>query len=184
MTNDSSPAIREPDIRRRLLPHITRFLLTLNGFLVPIAGLSIYFLVRTFPEYPERCVPGLLIGLIGYRCLEWFFHYQMHVDKWSPFYESHHHHHNFPTPETGVPRWWVFVLYTTITLAVCRFPLFLAIWTGVLLMLCAYEWIHFLCHCNYKPKTKWGWKVRVNHLTHHNLDETTRYELLFPKRSS
>lgn len=184
MSDDTSTPLRGPAIRQRVLPHVLRFLGTLNGFLVPIGVACLYFLVTTFPNYPERCIAGLLIGTIGYRCFEWFFHYQMHNDKWSPFYHSHHHHHLHPSPETGVPRWWVFVLYSAITLVVCRFPLFLAIWTGVFYMLCAYEWIHFLCHCNYKPKTKWGWRVRINHLTHHNLDENSRYEMLFPRQSN
>jgi hypothetical protein len=50
----------------------------------------------------------------------------------------------------------------------------------VLVMLSVYEFIHFSCHCNYTPKTWWGWSVRTNHLQHHKLQSADRYAMSFP----
>ncbi len=40
--------------------------------------------------------------------------------------------------------------------------------------------VHFSCHCNYRPMTSWGWAVRTNHLKHHNLTTPDSYSMLFP----
>jgi len=108
----------------------------------------------------------------------------MHINKLSPFYKTHKDHHNNPTPESGVPYTWIFLLYFSITsfLILLKLDYTINFWYGIFISLCAYEWIHFLCHCNYKPKTALGWIIRINHLKHHNFDSTKFYELMYVKR--
>lgn len=135
---------------------------------------------------PALTIAGFLIGILAYTFFEEDMHRWMHTLKHSPFHKSHIRHHDHPSPETGVPDWWVFISYYCITFVMYYFQLkvMLSIWFGILTMLIAYEWVHYLCHCNYKPKTRIGWSIRVNHLLHHKHDSTTRYEMIFlkPKR--
>ena len=106
-----------------------------------------------------------LLGVAAYVLYEARAHKDMH--SWGPFYHTHAKHHDEETPESGVPPWWVFVAFCV--------P-WGAFWFGVFTCLCMYEFVHFLCHCKYRPITTYGWKVRVNHLQHHKLGD--RYELM------
>jgi hypothetical protein len=129
---------------------------------------------------------GFAVGVLAYRLLETKFHRDMHESRWSPFRGAHKEHHDNPTPETGCPHYWVFAMYFAIDTGVSLIsrPGLSGLWAGIFAMLFAYEVVHFVCHCRYRPRTEWGWRVRVNHLLHHRLDDSTRYELLFPKRAS
>lgn len=158
-----------------------RFLASRNKWLIPIwilALTSLWWLAYA----PLRASVGLGIGLASYVILEAWFHEQMHIARWSPFHKTHKRHHDDPTPETGVPEAWVFWMYLVVTVFLMVSPVLSNMWLGLFTMLCAYEWVHFLCHCNYRPKTKRGWRIRVNHLKHHYYDETSRYEMIFPGR--
>lgn len=127
-------------------------------------------------------VPGFVIGTVFYRMSERYFHVQMHVNPRSPFYMLHTLHHQRPSPETSPPEYWTFAFYfaITISIALAGRPVISGIWLGVFNMLFWYEWIHFLCHCNYRPMTQYGWEIRINHLLHHNHDWDSHYEMLFP----
>lgn len=127
---------------------------------------------------------GLVVGVLAYCLLETKFHRDMHESKWSPFHQSHKEHHDDPTPETGCPQYWLFAMYFVIsgTVTLISRPGLSGFWAGIVIMLLAYEIVHFACHCPYQPKTRWGWRVRINHNLHHRLDDSTYYELLFPKR--
>jgi len=124
-----------------------------------------------------------LIVVLLWPLLEWFFH-RFLLHEWTilPFHFTHHRHHERPTPETGLPDAWIIAFYFAepFLLWAFKFPLILSFSVSVLTMLAVYEFVHFSCHSNYKPRTKWGWAVRVNHLQHHRFDESKFYALLFP----
>ena len=163
------------------MKHFVRFCCTLEVLHFPLLAWSASIAYQSF--HPLLSPLGFFTGFLAYYFLEVSFHKGMHLHPYSPFYAPHQYHHTHPFPETGVPRWWTFGMYILITLLIAfAFRPFLAsTWLGILIMLTVYEWIHFLCHCNYRPRTKWGWKVRINHLQHHNLNPFSRYELLFLK---
>jgi sterol desaturase/sphingolipid hydroxylase (fatty acid hydroxylase superfamily) len=166
-----------------MLKHFLRFCSTLEVLHFPLIIWAFYVSkINYLPGYSEV---GTLLGFFIYTILEVPTHRGMHENKWSPFYKPHHQHHNTPSPETGVPKWWMFVFYTVLTGTIQYFalPVISAIWISILLMVTFYEWIHFLCHCRYRPKTKWGWKVRINHLKHHKVDPYKYYEMLFPEKN-
>ncbi|MDZ4851217.1 MAG: sterol desaturase family protein [Pirellulaceae bacterium] len=115
--------------------------------------------------------------------LEWIFHrFLMHEWTALPFHLTHDRHHRIPTAATGLPDTWIVVLYFFDTVLIWWIGLsyISTLNVAILFMLTAYEFVHFACHCNYKPMTAWGWKIRINHLQHHRLDESQGYSMLFP----
>ena len=163
------------------MKHFFRFCCTLEVLHFPLLLWTSYVAYQTY--HPLLSISGFFLGFLAYYLLEVSFHRGMHENPYSPFYGPHQYHHTHPSPETGVPRWWTFGTYGIITLMIAFAfrPLIASTWLAILIMLTTYEWIHFLCHCNYRPRTKWGWRVRINHLQHHNLNSLSRYELLFLK---
>jgi hypothetical protein len=115
--------------------------------------------------------------LLEYSAHRWF----LHEWTWTPFRKSHDRHHEHPSTDTGLPEPWVIAVYflNSVIFAFTLPGLYTA-HCSVLAMLSIYEFIHFSCHCNYTPKTWWGWSVRINHLTHHNLDRPSRYAMSLP----
>jgi len=120
--------------------------------------------------------------VLAWPTLEYFFHrWVFHEWNWTPFRKTHDRHHDDPTTETGLPDPWVICLYFafSVNFAFTTPGLYTAYCT-VLVLLSAYEFIHFSCHCNYTPKTWWGWSVRTNHLQHHHLQSADRYAMSLP----
>jgi len=164
-----------------LIRHAIRFCKTLNVLFLPLV---FWALVEVWVTAGWVLTPiGLVLAVVAYYFSEALTHRQMHLSRWSPFYSSHWIHHQNPTPETGVPKDWLFMIYFLVMAGVSYLerPVVSGMALGLVLMLGTYEWVHFLCHCRYRPKTRWGWRVRINHLQHHNFP-TTRYEMLFLKR--
>jgi Fatty acid hydroxylase superfamily len=156
------------------MKNLVRFARTADLFLIVAVGICAY-------QMTLGAWPWAIAGILGYAIMERKFHRDMHELKWSPFHGSHMRHHDEPTPETGVPYLWVQAMF--IAIAVCPMPYRLTGFRmGVFACLLAYEWVHFLCHCNYRPKTKMGWRIRVNHLKHHNHDPDNHYGLLFVRK--
>jgi len=124
-----------------------------------------------------------LVVFLLWPFLEWFFH-RFLLHEWTilPFHFTHDRHHETPTAATGLPDAWLISFYfaESILLWAFNLPLVMSFNVSVLTMLAIYEFVHFSCHSNYKPLTKWGWAVRVNHLQHHRFDESKFYSLLFP----
>ena len=148
----------------------------------------VWALALRFTLFKINGIDILLILLIvsAWPILEWFFHrFLMHEWTLLPFHQTHDRHHRFPSPETGLPDTWIVVTYFILPLMMWSFGLryLLTLGVTVLAMLVVYEFVHFSCHCNYTPLSRWGWAVRVNHLQHHKLDETTNYAMLFPRRA-
>ncbi len=126
----------------------------------------------------------LVIGFVGaWPLFEWFFHrFLMHEWTFLPLHHTHHRHHLAPTTDNGLPDSWIVFLYF-FGVSICfLFGLtrLQTINASILGMLVLYEFVHFSCHCNYKPLTWWGWAIRINHLQHHRLDARSRYSMLFP----
>lgn len=161
-----------------------RFCRTTNVMMIPLVIFAFGWAAHWLMSW--RVMVGLSVGVIAYRLLERTFHVRMHTAPNSPFYKTHHAHHDNPSPENGCPEPWVMAMYCLISLVVwwTNLPMFAGVWLGVISMLCWYEWFHFLCHCNYSPKTRYGWQVRVNHNLHHVHDVDGYYEMLFPRRRS
>lgn len=160
----------------RLLSCFIRFCRTREILGLGILGLSYYSLATSHWLFHL----GMVTGTTIYLLVEAHSHERMHKNKSSPFHRTHHEHHLSPTPETGVPEAWVFLMYFTILtlLFIVQRPFASGVWVGVITWLMLYEWIHFLCHCQYKPLTKLGWRIRINHNLHHNHDDTKYYHLL------
>lgn len=103
------------------------------------------------------------------------------INIWTPFKKTHDRHHANPTPETGLPDLWVFIVYHIIPIIFgIATPILSTISTIVLWMLLLYEFVHYSCHTNYRPNTWIGWAIRANHLGHHNRDASSQYAMLFP----
>lgn len=168
--------------QQSLLSCFIRFCKTTNVLMIPLVGFAIY--IATSSSHHILMSVGVAAGVAAYYFLESKFHVDMHVKPLSPFFKTHEHHHENPTPETGCPEPWMFVFYFFVSMTIYSLatPILSGVWCGVAVMLFLYEWCHFLCHCNYKPKTKWGWAIRTNHLKHHNYDDTDFYEMIFVNR--
>ena len=132
-----------------------------------------------------KLLDGLLAFAIvgGWPVLEWLFHrYLLHEWTFLDFHRTHTRHHDNPTPDNGLPDTYVIIVYFVITVTLWVFSrvFLMTVNVAVLGMLMLYEFVHFSTHANYKPMTRYGWRVRTNHLRHHNLDETRGFSMLFP----
>jgi hypothetical protein len=125
----------------------------------------------------------MLLGVGLYYMFESFAHWEMHYNPLSLFRESHRLHHEEPTPENGTPYLWVPMVLLGVggVLFKLGHAHTLTIMSSVLVCVLAYEYVHFLCHCPYVPKTAWGRRVRINHLQHHGIPHT-RFDMLFVRR--
>ena len=125
----------------------------------------------------------ILVVVAGWPVYEWLFHrYLLHEWTFLDFHRTHTRHHDNPTADNGLPDTYVIIAYfvVTITLWFFSLDLLMTINEAVLAMLTLYEFVHFSTHLNYRPMTRYGWRVRTNHLKHHNLDEHSRFSMLFP----
>jgi len=131
-------------------------------------------------EARDLVIAGLIVA--AWPTLEYIFHrWVFHEWTWTPFRHTHDRHHDEPTTETGLPDLWVIVMYFASSLLFSfATPGIYTAHATVLVMLSVYEFIHFSCHCNYTPKTWWGWSVRTNHLQHHKLKHGDRYAMSLP----
>ena len=160
---------------------IVAFLSSRGGLIVLSAVVAVIARILLWPfTTRDWVIAGLIVALwptFEYVAHRWF----LHEWTWTPFRKTHDRHHDEPTTETGLPDTWVIGVYF-LNSVLCAF-----LWPGlytahatVLVMLSVYEFIHFSCHCNYEPKTWWGWSVRVNHLQHHKLQSADRYAMSLP----
>lgn len=163
---------------------VCSFACSLGSFIVLSVIWAIVLRVFTGPFRLSDVVIMLGIGL-AWPWLEWAAHkYFMHEWTSIPFYKSHARHHDNPTPSNGLPDPWVLIIYFAIPAVLCWYGF---MWIAsanlaILAMLAFYEFVHFSCHVNYRPRTGWGWRIRVNHLKHHRFDETRYMSMLFPAR--
>jgi hypothetical protein len=128
----------------------------------------------------DLAIAGSIV--LAWPTLEYVFHrWFFHEWSWTPFRKTHDRHHDHPTTDTGLPDWWVICMYfVNSALFAFTTPGLYTAHCTVLVLLSAYEFIHFSCHCNYTPKTWWGWSVRINHLQHHKLQNADRYAMSLP----
>ena len=123
--------------------------------------------------------------VIVWPMLERFFHrFLMHEWTFLPLHFTHTRHHVMPTKENGLPDAWIIVSYYVLSIVFFATGAnrLQTAFVAVMWMLVAYEFNHFSCHSNYQPKTYWGWAIRLNHLKHHNHDQTKHHAMLFPMR--
>jgi uncharacterized membrane protein (GlpM family) len=160
---------------------IVAFLSSRGGLIVLSAVVAVVARILLWPfTTRDWVIAGLIVALwptFEYIAHRWVFHEW----TWTPFRKTHDRHHDEPTTETGLPDLWVIADYYLLSVAFVFATS--GIYTAhatVLVMLSVYEFIHFSCHCNYTPKTWWGWSVRTNHLQHHKLQSADRYAMSFP----
>jgi hypothetical protein len=170
---------KQNNLSRCLIRFLSTAEVNLVAVWIVLAGVAAFKL----PEHWKLMVPGYVFGVLAYIATERTAHRRMHEAPRSLFYASHQNHHRQRTPESGVPEYWLFAFFWSITAVFLCFNLvgLWGVWFGVATMLLLYEIVHFLCHCNYRPKTRFGWRIRVNHLKHHNYDSTQYYDMLFPR---
>ena len=167
-----------------LTSHTRRFFIgTYNPILVLIIAILACRVLTNSALYFSAF--GVIIGALAYMFSEAFAHRYMHQPG-TIFYRSHTAHHAKKTPESGLPERWLYFAYLGIAIFLVSFnlPILQGVYLGLMVYLTTYEYIHFLCHCNYKPKTRLGWRIRVNHLKHHNHDEQQHFELMFLRKKS
>jgi hypothetical protein len=155
-----------------------RFLRTRESILFLLLGVVVYFNTYTYLS-----MLGIVIGIVLYVITEKSAHIAMHHNKCNPFYMTHRIHHSTHTPESGIPQWWLFGVYGLVTIIsiLLHRPFFSGLWIGVLCMLILYEWIHYLYHCDYTPRTRLGNNLRQHHLQHH-VNPSTNFEVIIPTK--
>jgi len=168
---------------RMSLPQlILSFMLSPGGWITLSVILSVGLRLSLAPVGLIDIV--LFVAIVAaWPLLEWFFH-RFLLHEWTvlPFHFTHDRHHKTPTSATGLPDAWIITFYFINSMVFWYFGMrwVSTLNVAVLTMLTVYEFVHFSCHCNYKPVTKWGWAIRVNHLQHHRFDESKFYSMLFP----
>lgn len=160
---------------------IVAFISSRGGLIVLSAVVAVIARIMLWPfTTRDFVIAGLIVSLwptFEYVAHRWF----LHEWTWTPFRVTHDRHHDEPTTETGLPDTWVICLnFATSIIAAGTLPGVYTAHATVQVMLSIYEFIHFTCHCNYEPKTWWGWSVRVNHLQHHKLQSADRYAMSLP----
>lgn len=123
---------------------------------------------------------ALLLLLLWPR-IELWVHHQMHHAEGTLLYQRHQEHHQNPLDDTALGDWRLYLVYNLSVI-----PWFLLNWALALTLLgtflaaiATYEFVHFTTHFRYRPYTKWGKRVRRNHLLHHR--EPARFmEVVFP----
>jgi len=160
---------------------ILLFLRSRGGLIVLAAVVAVVVRILLWPfTTRDWVIAGLIVA--AWPTLEYVFHrWVFHEWSWTPFRKTHDRHHDEPTTETGLPDLWVIGVYflNSLLFALTTPGLYTA-HAAVLVMLSAYEFIHFSCHCDYDPKTHWGWSVRTNHLQHHRIEHGDRYAMSLP----
>jgi hypothetical protein len=163
---------------------IMQFLGSRGGLIVAALGWSIGArLVLDYFSWID--VASFFAVVLCWPAIEWLAHkYLMHAWRHAPFYVSHRWHHWHPNAETGLPETKIIIGYYLLSAVLCALdrPILLSVWVAVLSMLVAYEFVHYSVHLNYRPKTRWGWCIRINHLQHHYHDSNARMSMLFPPR--
>lgn len=161
---------------------LKQFIESRGGWVLYAAIVSIIVRLVSWPLVWLDAIWAVCI-VASWPWLEWFAHrFLMHEWRFTGFRFTHDRHHANPTTDTGLPDRWIIAMYWINTFVFPWFdmPRLYTIHTVVLCMLTLYEFSHFSCHCNYQPRTWWGWAVRINHLQHHKLESRDRYALLFP----
>ena len=160
---------------------ILLFLRSRGGLIVLSAVVAVVARILLWPfTTRDWIIAGLIV--LAWPTLEYVFHrWVFHEWSWTPFRKTHDRHHDEPTTETGLPDLWVIGDYYLLSVAFAfTTPGIYTAHATVLVMLSAYEFIHFSCHCNYTPKPWWGWSVRMNHLQHHAIKSGDRYAMSLP----
>jgi hypothetical protein len=158
--------------------------------------LVIAVVLRPFLGPPSVLDAVIALGVVAYWPLqEWVLHrYVLHAKPLrfgSRVFESgaargHRLHHEAPLDarKTVLPTW-------TIALLV---PIHIALWnlalpraaacTGVVCLGAAallYEWIHFLTHTAYRPRSAWFGEVKRRHMAHHQRDPQRWFGFVVPR---
>lgn len=140
----------------------------------------------------------VVVGVVAayWPIQEWILHkYALHakpvrvfgVEIELPPARTHRRHHEDPLDPKAT-------LLPTATIALL-IPVNVALWsalapargvacTGIAALggaALAYEWIHFLTHTAYKPRTAWFRAVRRQHMWHHQRDEQRWFGFVVPK---
>lgn len=127
---------------------------------------------------------GLLVGVVLFFLSEYSTHrYVLHAGpSKSPFVlrlqrRLHYDHHVEPSrlDLLFLPQWALYPLlavYAAVYLAITRsVAVTLSVVLGNLLGLLYYEWVHYVAHIPYQPRTPWGRYMKKYHLWHHFKNE-------------
>ena len=126
---------------------------------------------------------------------EWFFHKtilhlkprQIMGRRFDPMFawrHRYHHCHPWVLETTFLPTG---LIYSLIPIHVAAWFLLMPTWglacTGVICFSGAtliYEWVHYLTHSNYRPKSTWLRRVYRNHAMHHFKNENYWFSFTVP----
>lgn len=180
----------------RSLPEIAQSFFSFGSPRLLGTQLAIALAIRPFLGPPRAADAIALAGVLAYWPFqEWFLHkYVLHFEPVRvgrfvidlPPARAHARHHETPHDlgQALLPGWTIAVLI----------PVHLLFWklvaptravacTGVICLgaaALAYEWIHFVTHTGYRPKTRWFQEVKRRHLAHHYRDERRWFAFVVP----
>jgi len=144
-------------------------------------------------DKPSALLPYLMLGLFIFLVTEYLAHrFQLHAPPSAENFikklqhRLHYDHHTEPNrlDLLFIPVWYLIpllcvygFLYLKMTgsLEITHALLF-----GNLTGLLYYEYVHFLAHINYTPKTAWGRYMKKYHLWHHFKNENYWYGVTNP----
>lgn len=152
--------------------------------------------LRPFLGRPTALDGALVLGVIAYWPLqEWVLHrYVLHarpirlgsltIETAAARTHRFHHDHPLDFRATLLPTWTIVVL---IPIHVAGWSLAVppaAACTGIACLGAAallYEWIHFLTHTAYRPRSAWFGEVKRRHMAHHQRDSQRWFGFVVPK---
>ncbi len=128
----------------------------------------------------------LAAGLVAVHPMsEWLIHVELlhfRPRRWGPFMidfevaRDHRAHHVDPHD----PKWWFiplrsgvvgFLLVMTSSFLLLPTPLALTVLVAALGLGSTYEWIHYLCHTSWRPRSRWYKRIWRLHRLHHFKNE-------------
>ncbi len=153
--------------------------------LLCLSAVAVAVLLRMCIDKPFRWFEwtSALLLLLAWPRLELWAHHQMHHATGTMLYKRHQLHHHDPLSDTALGDWRLYLGYNLFPLGwfVIDWAWALTLTATFLAAVAAYEFVHFSTHFRYRPWTRWGHRVRRNHLLHHR-DPSNYMEVVFPRK--
>lgn len=164
-------------------PHLVIFFRHGSNLAMAIA-LAVMAGVLTHAPHPGALLPWVGVGLAMFPLYEYIFHrFILHLPPVRPrllrrLQDIIHYLHHEDTSDLAhffTPLWLGFPLVCVqglMYLALGASPLVaVALLFGNLAGFLNYEWVHYVAHAPYTPRTRWGRYIKKYHLWHHHKNE-------------
>ena len=180
----------------RTLPTSARAFFRFGSPLLLAAQLGVALVVRALLGPPGVVDLAILAGVVVYWPLqEWVLHrYVLHARPFrlgarrieNAAARGHRRHHEDPLDQraTLLPTTTIALLIPVNVAVWCLCAPRAAAWTGIACLGAAallYEWIHFLTHTAYRPRSAWFREVKRRHMAHHQRDPQRWFGFVVPR---